>query len=149
MAEALQIAGPALCAWRENRGGQRIGMQSILNVLANRASRDNTTLYAEAVRRLQFSSLTAPGDPELTLWPAESDPQYAVAEQLTQQSVTGQLIDLTQGATDYYAPQQIVKSTKTFTIPGGATVPFPSGWNEGKVEFTVEIANQLFFKEFV
>src|ERR1700728_553387 len=83
----LDVVGPSLCSWRENRGGQRTGMQSILNVLQNRAKRDNTTMYAESVKRLQFSSMTAPGDPELALWPADGDPQYAVAEQMAQQAI--------------------------------------------------------------
>ena len=70
----LLIAGPALCAWRENRSGGRVGMQSVLNVLANRARRDNTSMYAEAVRKLQFSSMTARGDSQTVLWPIEGDP---------------------------------------------------------------------------
>lgn len=143
----LSLSVPALCAWRENRGGLRPGMQSVLNVLANRAKRDNTTLYAEAVKRLQFSSMTALGDSQTILWPLDGDPQYATAEQMAQQALDGELPDLTQGATDYYAPQGIGPSGKMFTIPGGATVSFPARWDEARVKFTVEIAGQLFFRE--
>lgn len=152
MATMIETVIPALCAWRENRGGQKAGMQSVLNVLYNRSERDRTSMYAEATKRLQFSSLTAKNDPELIDWPVESDaewPLYVVAEQMTVQALANDLPDITGGATDYYAPRGIGVSTKAFAVPGGATVPFPETWDQTKVEFTVEIADQLFFKEIV
>jgi len=104
-------------------------------------------MYAEAVKKLQFSSLTAKGDPELTLWPVEGDPQYVEAEQMMQEALAGQLADITHGATIYYAPTGIGPSSQTFAVPGGATVPFPENWQQSKVQFTTGIENQLFFKE--
>lgn len=157
MPSSLEIAIPALCAWRENRGGQRSGMQSIVNVLHNRAVRDNSTMYAEAVRRIvnkaghstgQFSSMTTSGDPELTLWPVVGDPQMAVALDLTQEQLDGQLPDITLGATLYYAPRGITTVLgKVFTPPNGTAQPFPDDWNLAAVHFTAEIQGQLFFKE--
>jgi hypothetical protein len=146
MSTAIEIAGPALCAWRENRGGGTVGMQSVLNILQNRAARDSDTLYAEAIMRLQFSSMTESGNPELTLWPMEGDAQYVMSEQLTNHALSGELTDVTLGATDYYAPAGIT-SSKTFTLPSGQTIPFPDDWNEDAVQFTVEIAGQVFFKD--
>lgn len=147
MASALEISVPALCSWRECRGGLRPGMQSVINVLYNRSKRDNTTMYAEAVKRLQFSSMTSPGDRELIDWPLLGDPQYIVAEQLSTQAHNDDLPDITEGATLYYAPSGIVNSEKTFITPDGKTVKFPEDWDQSKTVFTVEIANQLFFRE--
>lgn len=144
-----QIIG-ALCAWRENRGGipQPDAMQSILNVLQNRAAKHGTDIYTEATRKLQFSSLTAPGNPELTLWPSDNDPQWVMALGMAQEIANGTLFDLTRGATDYYAPRGIVtKLGKIFTTPDGTAYPFPDGWNESAVTYTRTIGNQLFFTE--
>ena len=93
----------ALCAWRENRGGGTAGLQSVLNVLQNRAIHRGTSIYAEATRRLQFSSMTAPGDPNLIIYPADDDPQWAMALVLAGQMADGVLQDITGGATSYYA----------------------------------------------
>lgn len=135
----------ALTAWRENRGGGVAGMQSVINVICNRALKRGTTPYAECVRRLQFSSITATGDPELTLWPALDDKQFAIAQQLVAAAAAGTLEDITGGAVDYYAPHAI-ESDKTITLPDGQTFPFPAHWNLSAVTFTREVANQLFFK---
>jgi hypothetical protein len=123
-------------------------MQSILNVLQNRARKRGTSVYLECVRALQFSSMTAKGDPELTLWPADDDPQWQTALGLAAQASAGALPDLTGGATLYYAPKSI-QSTAVITLPTGETVPFPQGWNWAAVIYTATIAEQVFFRELV
>jgi N-acetylmuramoyl-L-alanine amidase len=123
------IAIGALTAWRENRGGGAPGMQSVLNVLQNRATHLGTSVYAEAVRKWQFSSMTAPGDPNLILFPADADPQWAMALVLAGQMSDGVLADITGGATSYYADSMT-------TPPGWAAAMTP----------TVEIAGQKFFR---
>ena len=134
-----------LVAWRENRGGGTSGMQSVINVIMNRATNNKTSPYQECVRPEQFSSITTNGDPELTLWPAVNDPQWTEAQSLAQLASLGSLTDLTSGSTLYYAPHSIA-SSKTITL-SGKTYPFPESWNESVVQFMVEIAGQLFFKE--
>lgn len=142
---ALLISTPALCCWRENRGGGRLGMQSVLNVLANRAKRDNTSMYAEAVRKLQFSSMTARGDSQTVLWPLEGDPWYAIAEEMAQNV---DLPDITNGSVDYYAPDGLAEGEyKEITLPNGQAVKFPASWNPSRYLFEAEIAGQLFWKE--
>ena len=114
----------ALCAWREARGGGSDGMQSVLNVLQNRAARRGTSIYAEVVRKWQFSSMTAPGDPELIMFPTDIDPQWQVALRLAQSMADGTLSDITDGAIGYYAlsmttpPAWAVRMTPTVTIAG-------------------------------
>jgi hypothetical protein len=136
----------AVTAWKENRGGLTPGMQSVINVICNRATARGTSPYQECVRPKQFSSLTEENDPELILWPSVTDPQWEEAQSLAQLAALGTLEDITSGATLYYAPAG-QKWTARFTLPGGTVVPFPDDWNESAVHFTVEIASQLFFRE--
>jgi len=119
----------ALTAWRENRGGGVPGMQSVANVIMNRAAKRRTDAYTECVRPMQFSSLTAKGDPELTLWPADNDPQWLEAIALAGQAAVGTLEDITDGATSYYA----------------LTMTSPPYWASSMTP-TVVIQNQQFYK---
>lgn len=121
-------------------------MQSVLNVLSNRAKKHGTTIYIEATKRLQFSSLTAPGDPQLVVWPADGDPDMATALAMAGDAVNGTLVDITDGATLYYAPAGIHSSVMR-QMPNGDVVKFPEDWNPAAVTFTVTIADQYFFRE--
>ena len=130
--EILSISSGATCAFRENRGGGRSGMQSVLNVLDNRAKKNGTTIYVEATKKWQFSSMTAPGDPQLTLYVNEDDPEWplmSLALNLAQSAWEGQLNDITDGATSYYA----------------ASMSEPPDWAASMTK-TVEIEGQIFFK---
>ena len=122
----------ALCMWRENRGGGVPGMQSVLNVLINRAKHRNTSVYEEAVRKWQFSSMTAPGDANLILFPTALDAQWSEALALAAQAAVGALEDITGGATSYYAPAG---------MPGGIAPK----WAD-EMEYTATIAGQRFFR---
>jgi hypothetical protein len=104
-------------------------MQSVLNVLVNRAKQRGTSIYAEAVRRLQFSSMTAPGDPNLVLFPTVLDPEWLTALSLASKAASGLLDDITGGATFYYA----------------ASMPHPPIWASSMIP-TVTIAGQHFFR---
>ena len=119
----------ALCAWRENRGGGIEGMQSVINVLDNRARERSTSIYDEVIRPLQFSSMTSKGDPELILFPSRFDSAWIDAQALMERLDRNDLPDITNGATFYYA--------KTMLIP--------PHW-AGSLERCAEIAGQLFFR---
>lgn len=119
----------ALTAWRENRGGGRTGMQSVMNVILNRASRRNSTAYEECVRPWQFTSITGKNDPQLMNWPAATDPAWQEAQNLAANASTGDLADITSGATSYYA----------------LSMTTPPTWASALTK-TVEIEGQAFFK---
>ena len=140
------IAIGSLCSWRECRNAGQPGLQSIINVLQNRAKRDGTSIYTEATAKLQVSSLTAAGDPELILWPQETDPQWQMALSLMQQAAGGTLADLTNGSTLYYAPASI-PSGASITLPSGTTIPFPKSWAVSVVQYQVTIGGQVFLTE--
>ena len=106
----------AITSWKENREAGVPGLQSIINVIMNRAKMRNTSPFTECVRPLQFSSLTAHGDPELTVWPTEGHAadweawQQALA--LAAQAASGVLGDITDGADLYYAPHLCQAATQ-------------------------------------
>jgi hypothetical protein len=136
----------ALTAWRENRGAGDAGMQSVINVIMNRAAKHGTSPYAECVKPLQFSSMTAKGDLELTLWPREDDVEWGRAQDLAVAACGKALEDITQGATLYYAPRG-QEWKKRFTLPSGSEVVFPDSWNLSAVHYVGTIGEQLFFRE--
>lgn len=114
----------ALCAWRENRHGQEPGMQSVMNVIVNRVAKNSSSVYAEAVKFEQFSSITAPSDPQLAIWPSENDPQWLLAQALSTKALSNVLPDITGGALSYVAvslepkPRWCSLMTETATIAG-------------------------------
>ena len=121
----------ARCLYLEDRSGGYNGMVAVGSVVRNRVLRDRCSYYAEVVRRLQFSSITAKGDPELTLYPGETDPAWVEAQAIAASIIDGSIADTTQGATLYYA----------------ASIPFPAHWDRAKVTATVSVGNQHFFTE--
>lgn len=112
-------------------------MQSVLNVIANRARNRGTDLYTEATRYGQFSSMVPPMDAKLTpvdirnlcRYPVASDPVWKLAQDLAAQAEDGSLADITGGATMYYA----------------LTMGKPPYWAES-YEPTVIVAGQQFLK---
>ncbi len=104
-------------------------MQSVCNVIMNRSYQRKISPYAVVTERMQFSSLTAPGDPQLGLWAAEDDPQWIEAQDLAAQAVAGALPDITGGATCYFAESMN---------------PYPA-WAE-RMEYTGSIAGQRFYR---
>lgn len=140
----------ALTAWRENRGGGQPGMQSVINVICNRARSRGTSPYAETIRRLQFSSITAPGSPELGLYPQPNDVQWQQAIVLAASAAGGALQDITGGAVDYYAPHGLTPAQTLdakIALPDGRSFAWPAAWVQSRYQFTAEIAGQLFFRE--
>ena len=121
----------ALCMYREDRSGGQTGMTAVGCVVRNRVTKHRSTYYAEVVKPWQFSSITAKGDPQLSLYPLESDPNWAIAQLLALQITNGTILDVTDGATLYYAN----------------SIPFPASWNRAVLTPTVTIGNQFYFKE--
>ena len=135
----------ALTAWREQRGAGVAGLQSIINVIMNRAARYKDSPYTVCTQHAQFSSISMAG-PESFLWPVEADPQWQIALDLTAKAAARALQDLTGGSTLYYAPASIANPS-SIELPNGSTVPFPRGWNASVVKYQTTIGGQLFFTQ--
>jgi len=72
----------ALAIWREARGAGEAGMVAVAYAIMNRVERPSwwgTTLEEVLGKKWQISSLTAPGDPQLILWPRSEDPSWREA----------------------------------------------------------------------
>ena len=113
----------ALTIWREARGEGRDGMRAVAHVIANRVAATNLPDQWDDVieRKWQFSSMTAPGDPELILWPKQPDPAWETAMQVAELIYGGGDYDLTLGATFYFNPNVVMPDwaksmKKTITI---------------------------------
>lgn len=140
-----------LTAWRENRHGGREGMQSVMNVIQNRARRSTESIFELCTDPEQFTSISGNGDPELTLWPNPKEcsaldlAAFEVAQELAAEAMCGTLADITGGADLYYAPASIRKG-QTFTLPDGTAIPFPIRWNPHVVTYCCTVKDQVFFK---
>src|ERR1035438_252158 len=86
----------AITMWRENRGGGMPGMQSVGNVIQNRATKSGQDVYTVCTKHAQFSSISM-SNPEAYLWPIAADPQWQKALTLAQQMAAGTLQDITEG----------------------------------------------------
>lgn len=95
----------ALTMWREARGEGRDGMQAVGCVIRNRVKQD---WAATIEQRLQFSSLTAAGDPMLIQWPLPGDKQFEDAMELADGIFTHLIPDNTSGATHYFNPSVVL-----------------------------------------
>jgi N-acetylmuramoyl-L-alanine amidase len=118
----------ALCAWREDRGsdtyGDRSGLRAVIHVIANRAAKEGKSWAEIVYARDQFSSMTAPGDPQLSNVPVTPDPQMVDCYDIADAIKSGNDYDLTLGATNYYAatmnpaPSWAASMTQTAVIGG-------------------------------
>lgn len=98
----------ALCAWREARGEGRDGIRAVLHVIANRAASAHKSWAQIVYAHLQFSSMTYGQDSQLTVVPTEPDPQFVDCYELADLIYNNGDFDLTNGATHYFAPAQVL-----------------------------------------
>jgi cell wall hydrolase len=110
--------------WGEARGCGAAGMRHVASVIQNRASHPSwwgNGVISVCLQPWQFSCRN-PGDPnrDKLLAVTTRDPDFAVAMEIAQQAVAGQLPDETNGADSYYAlsmstpPAWAAKSVRTF-----------------------------------
>ena len=143
-----QYAIPSLTAWREARGDGNTAMEAVLCVIKNRCHKTGLSPMAVCVKRLAFSSMTAYGDPELTLYPSDVDAQWIQVQLIAQNVLDGITADITGGATLYLSPAGMAPGTTVpYTLPDGTVIQFPKGWNQAAVEYACTIGSQVFFRE--
>lgn len=93
----------ALCVWREARNQAYTAMIGVAWVIRNRVTA-RLDLAAVVTKRYQFSSLTAPGDPNLVDWPQMADASWEAACAAVDGVFGGVVADNTGGAIFYYSP---------------------------------------------
>lgn len=97
-------AAMAITAWREARGEGVTGMRAVMCVIRNRVNGGLGDWDHVITAKWQFSSMTAPKDPELVLWPDSPDQPFEDALQMADGIFDGSTRDITQGATHYFNP---------------------------------------------
>ncbi len=121
----------SLCLWREARGEGHDGMMAVACVLRNRVNRHHSTYFAQVVKKWAFSSMTAPGDPQLILFPVEADAEWIQAQAITLSVIDGGAPDTTSGATLYYDD----------------SISFPKSWNPAVVESVGKVGRLNLYRE--
>lgn len=96
----------ALVMWREARGEGREGMRAVGHVVKNRVKFTEWDKVITA--KWQFSSMAAPGDPQLTVWPQAGDLVFELAMSLAEAIYSGEDADNTNGATHYFNPNVVL-----------------------------------------
>lgn len=123
----------AFCAWREARGEIASfgvdALRGVVHVIANRAKKRNQSWPQVVFAYEQFSSLTAPGDPQIKagLVPNADDPIFAQCYDAADGAFNND-IDPTFGADFYFAD--------------GIGVPY---W-ANSMTFTVKIGHHNFYR---
>lgn len=129
----------ALVIWREARGEGRDGMRAVAHVIYNRVVASHLPDQWDDVieAKWQFSSMTAPGDSQLVVWPKQPNPEFEDAMQIAELIYMGGDFDITDGA-HFYANLDAVPSTSSFwkTVAN----------NIAEHPMTVKIGHHTFYK---
>lgn len=128
-----QIDTVARTIWGEARGEGARGMQAVANVIMNRTARGGWygLTPAEVCKKPYQFSCWNENDPNRAklLAVTDSDKEFRQALSIARDAVNGDLIDITDGATEYHA-----KNIK------------PENWDYSKLKQTVLIGNHIFYK---
>jgi len=95
----------ALCIWREARGAPLEAQAGVACSILNRVDRPSwwgRSITEVLFKRWQYSSITAPGDPQLTTWPGTRDPWWAQCLTVARDAIEGRLPNPVPGADSYY-----------------------------------------------
>ncbi len=97
----------ALDIWREASNQSYDAKVGVGRVVQNRANHPGWwghNIVEVITHKWQFSSMSAPGDPNLIRWPHESDPSWIESLTAAGAVLTAPVAsDITQGATYYYS----------------------------------------------
>jgi spore germination cell wall hydrolase CwlJ-like protein len=101
-AEAFMLA---LLIWRESRGESAVCRTAVGCSVLNRVRRPKwwgDSVLTVAAKRLQYSSLTAPRDTQLVLWPTPFDPSWEACHVLAYDLLTKPMSNPVPGADSFY-----------------------------------------------
>lgn len=94
-----------LVVWREARGEGNLGRTAVAFSVMNRVARPSWwgwDLCEVIGKKWQYSSLAAPGDPQLILWPKLTDRSWLECLTIAAQVLGGQLRNPVPGADSYH-----------------------------------------------
>jgi N-acetylmuramoyl-L-alanine amidase len=132
----------ALCVWKEARGEGQLGMQAVAHVIKNRvgAAGFPHTLHDVIFQKNAFTSMSVPSDPEYSLQPPATDPQWIFCvARLCPAVLAGTDADPTNNA-KYYANLRTATSSWF-----GRVIAGPDGSGTPEHKRTAVIGQQSFF----
>jgi N-acetylmuramoyl-L-alanine amidase len=121
----------ALVVWREASDQPIPVKQIIACTIRNRVQKPSWWGFdwtSVICKRLQYSSMTAAGDPNLIRWPVPTDASWQACMQIAQDCHDGTLADNSGGATNYYS----------------VGLPEPPAWAQGMTFITTVGAFRLY-----
>ena len=124
----------ALTMYREARGDGRDAMRAVGHVIRNRVNSGWGDWDHVITKKWQFSSISAPGDSQLVVWPDSPDAIFEVAMQLADDIYDGNDQDITGGAINYWNPKYATSAS------------FKKAVETGAFQKTVTIGGHDFFK---
>lgn len=95
----------ALVVWREARGATPEAQIAVAHSIMNRVARPSwwgRTLDEVVTKRWQYSSMAAPGDPQLITWPRVSDSSWLAALGIAEGVLAGWIPNPFPGADSYH-----------------------------------------------
>lgn len=95
----------ALVIWRESRGVSQEAQVAVAHTVMNRVARPGWwghTVDEVTTKKWQYSSLAAPGDPQLILWPKLSDSSWLACLGVAYDVIHGDVLHPMPGADSYY-----------------------------------------------
>ena len=105
LAQASDTTMLALTLWREASNQPKDTQVAVAASILNRVRRPSwwgDSILAVIVKKWQYSSLTAPGDPNLVRWPHGYTPDWVLALEVAAGVMDGSLHTPTPGADSYY-----------------------------------------------
>jgi spore germination cell wall hydrolase CwlJ-like protein len=95
----------ALCVWREARGESLAAQTGVAYVIMNRVKKPSWwghDVMSVLFKKWQFSSLTDPGDKQLTRWPDSSDESWQRCLEVACNVIERNFPNTVRGADHYY-----------------------------------------------
>lgn len=95
----------ALVVWREARGASREAQVAVAHSVMNRVARPSwwgKTLDEVITKKWQYSSMAAPGDPQLIVWPHLTDASWLACLGVAYDVIHGDEPNPFPGADSYY-----------------------------------------------
>lgn len=104
--ETYQYYLLAVCLWREARNQNYDAQCAVVQSILNRAR--HPSWWGNSISSVigypkQYSSMTDPGDKQLTRWPDASDRSFQLCLQVVEDVAAGRAQDFARGATHFYS----------------------------------------------
>ncbi len=127
--EQYEVFLLALLLWREARGEDVTTKRCVAWSVRNRVEHPSwwgVDWASVIAKKFQYSSMTAPGDPNLTRWPLPADTSWIACMHIASQVYRSAIPDPSRGATHYY-DKSLDRTPPAWAAGGGMIHVLDSG----------------------